>query len=267
MDAPSSLPTVYHFIKNISLECEMDAVVQQRLLEQYYKVNYRFEALIDEIRKNFDTELLVAKLFSSSTYNQLHYFLAKMLEIGASIITTNFDTCIENAIVMNQISYNFINRLVYTGDDYSSENNTSSQLVKIHGSHLFANDNYSELVITLTSLAKTAKAFSMLPKWKEYLLKLLCGKTVVVMGYSCSDDFDIVPLLKSSNPESVIWLNYKHENTLPVIEKNITNEKIADLATRLPILFLMGNYTPLSSIGLNVMDFCCVTVPLKRYFL
>lgn len=246
MDAPSSLPTVYNFIQNLSFECEMNVEIQKKLLEQFYnKNNYRFEALIDEIRKKFDTDLLVTKLFSSSTYNQLHYFLASMLHVGASVLTTNFDICIENAITMNQIPYDFANRSIYTGEDYSySTINTSFQLVKIHGSHFFPNDNNSELVITLTSLAKTSKAFSMLPKWKEYLLKLLCGKTVVVMGYSCSDDFDIIPLLKLANPNGIIWLNYNHDSIFPVLENEIKNVKVADLATRLPILFYNGKLIP-----------------------
>lgn len=194
MDPPSSLPTVHAFIKNISEECCLSKNTREKLLAQFWNTNYRFECLIDEIRKHLDSKLLVAKLLESPTYNRNHFFLAKMLEKGASVITTNFDNCIEHAVADSSMNYDLKNRLVYNGADINLSNLTfpNNKLVKIHGSHPLNEEEEGELVITISALAKTTNAFSMLPNFKDFLFQLLCNKTLVVLGYSGSDDFDVV---------------------------------------------------------------------------
>ena len=57
------------------------------------------------------------------------------------------------------------------------------------------------------------------------------------MGYSCSDDFDIVPLLAESRPREVIWLNYDSKNNIPVFTQDISNIKIIELSKKIVILY------------------------------
>ena len=243
LDYPTSLPTVNKFIYDILKECGISDKTINVVFEQFDKTNYRFESLVDEIRKTCDANLVLTKIFDSSTFNKTHHFLSLMLKNGASIITTNFDTCIENACIFE--NYEINNRFVYNDIDLTNiEKPMTSALIKIHGSQPLKEEGASELVVTIKALAKTEKAFKALPNWRNYLLNLISNKTVVVMGYSCSDDFDIVPLLAESNPQKVIWINFDYNIPIPVFTDNISNIKIHDLANNIPILYFNGRLIP-----------------------
>lgn len=243
LDAPTSLPTVNKFICDILKESEVPDGTIDKVYEQFGKTNYRFDSLVDEIRKMCDVDLLLTKIFDSSTFNKIHHFLSLMLRDGASIITTNFDTCIENACLFENFGFN--NRFVYNGIDLTDEEKPlSSVLVKIHGSQPIKEEIAGELVVTIKALAKTEKAFKAFPNWRKYLLNLIANKTVVVMGYSCSDDFDIVPLLAESNPKEVVWLNFDYNRLMPVFADDIPNMKINELSEKIPILYFNGRLFP-----------------------
>ncbi len=244
LDAPTSLPTVNTFIFNILKECGISNATIDKVYEVMDEANYRFESLIDEIRKSSDPTLLLTKLFNSSSFNKIHHFLSLMLKSGASIITTNFDNCIENACSYEDYDFKN-NRFVYNGEDLADNTMPlSNVLVKIHGSHPIKEEAKGELVITISALAKTEKAFKMFPNWRECFLNLLSKKTLVVMGYSCSDDFDIVPLLAQSNPKSVIWLNFNKNELLPKPTDKILNDKIFSLSKEIPVLYFDGQLVP-----------------------
>jgi len=102
LDAPTSLPTVNKFICDILKESGIPSEIIDKVYKQFDKTNYRFESLIDEIRKMCDVDLMLTQLFDSASFNKIHHFLSLMLKNGASIITTNFDNCIENACILNQ---------------------------------------------------------------------------------------------------------------------------------------------------------------------
>lgn len=117
LDSPTSLPTVYRFVESILTNCGLEENKITKVLNQFGYKSYRFESLIDEIRKNCDKELIIANVFKSDSFNEIHYFLANMIEKGASVITTNFDNCIENALLSKNIELNNDNRIVYDGND------------------------------------------------------------------------------------------------------------------------------------------------------
>lgn len=161
LDAPTSIPTVNKFICDVLEESGISKGTIARVYNQFGKINYRFESLVDQIRKNCDTDLLLTKLFDSSTFNRIHHFLASMLGLGASIITANFDNCIENACFSE--NYEFSNRFVYNGMDLSNGDGMplSNVLVKIHGSRPIEKEVAGELVVTIKALAKTEGALKI----------------------------------------------------------------------------------------------------------
>lgn len=248
LDTPTLLPTVNTFICSVLKECNVETEVVNKVCQQFGYTNYRFEALIDEIRKKSDEKLMLAKLFDSPTFNKIHHFLTIMLNHGSSVITTNFDNCIENCSIHEAASYIEERRIVYKGKDLeSSDLALEGVLVKIHGSQPMSSKETSELVITIKALAKTARAFSSFPNWRQYLLNLISDKIIVVMGYSCSDDFDVVPLLAESRPESVIWLNFNSKEKWPILNAKIENSKIVELQNKLPLVCFDGSLLPFLS--------------------
>lgn len=244
LDKPTLLPTVNVLICDLLKQCGVSDKVILKLKQKFGKTTYRFESLIDEIHKKCDTDLLIAKLFESNSYNLVHSFLGEMLKKGSSIITTNFDNCIENSCD-GDFFINPNKRIVYTGEDLdTSDNPLSGMLIKIHGSNPLVNENNAELVITIKALAKTERAFMFFPKLKKYLLSLMKDKIIIVMGYSCSDDFDIVPLLEEANPQDIVWLNYNNEYEFPKITNRIDNTKILRLSQKTHITYFDGQLQP-----------------------
>lgn len=219
LNAPTSLPTVYQFINGLIDECAetthatyLKGKIWDSVWRSENPVRYRFELLIDFIRRNYDRDLAIGSIFSSDTYNDNHLFLANMMHRGASVVTTNFDCCIENA-VENHLA---VSKYIFTGqpDDLPAFPSLQNVLVKIHGS--IEREKNSSLVITLTSLARTNNGFRQQPQWRNYLLNLLRNKTMVVLGYSGSDDFDITPVLLDADIKQCFWVQFKPGIGLPV---------------------------------------------------
>lgn len=240
LDAPTSLPTVKYFTLETLNLLKTDKKIISEVERKMNSISYRFEVLISYIRNTCDPQLNVVKLFRHRSYNKIHDFIACMYLRGASVITTNFDTCIENALVDHHDLNHDENYLIYQGYDLKDIKNNKHCLIKIHGSHIPADDNYDDLVITIENLAKTANSFSFLPHWKQTLLNLLKDKYIVVLGYSCSDDFDVVPLLHIASSKQIIWFDYDTINPYPLYMSQSRNHNIEDLAASRSLSYFQG---------------------------
>lgn len=261
LDLPTLLPTVNSFISSLLTECGVNNDIIEKVHERLSKRNYRFESLIEEIGKTCDENFEITKLFSSETFNGIHYFLSMMLQKGSSVITTNFDNCIENAEAYIFKS-NAVNRFVYTGKDLTTPIKQKSGIyIKIHGSQPMQNEPVTELVITISALAKTERAFAAFPNWKQSLLNIIAGKTIVVMGYSCSDDFDVVPLLEESLPKEVIWLDFDPKNPIPLLANKSNNNNVEKLKNHLPISTFNGQLLPFLTLWSKHHGFKNITGP------
>jgi hypothetical protein len=182
----------------------------------------RFESLIDDIRKDLDPELHLSQIFSSEFFNKTHILLASLILRGASVVTTNFDICIENAL--GNLIYN---NYIFNGKDLDPlEGNNLGVVVKPHGS--IGQDNRS-LVISVEALAKTARGFLNYPNWRKLLLDLFSKELVVVIGYSGSDDFDITPILQEAKPKQLVWLYYVEDVDIPQLMNEHEDITIEDL--------------------------------------
>lgn len=234
---PTNLPTVRHFVTTLLRHCGagrhiLEDVVGKMSTE---KPAPRFEVLIDEIRKLGDPHLAIGKVFTSHYFNSLHYFLGQMLMRGSAVFTTNFDNCVENAVAPQCYI-----RKVFNGRELTGKRPLSNVLVKIHGSNpLKPTGANADLVITIRALAKTTQGFVGYPMWRKYLLDLLKNKTVVVLGYSGSDDFDVSPVLSQSSPREVIWLDYHELYRFPK-QINRMRENLFPFARTTPIKYFQG---------------------------
>ena len=156
----------------------------------------RFELLIEDIKNNFDSNLIISEIFSSENFNENHSMIFQLIKNGASAITTNFDPCVELASKKQLLkTYEF------SGQDLTIISDKNA-LFKPHGS--IGKDN-TNLIISISSLAKTNRGYINFPKWRKLLQKLFSKKLVIVLGYSGSDDFDINPILLESNPKIIAW--------------------------------------------------------------
>lgn len=163
-----------------------------------------------------DKDLKCIKYYSlCDKPNIIHYFLATMINRGHFVITTNFDCLIEYALINLEVPITDILPII-TKEDYKRYDNPykiidngMKAIYKIHGSYknvITQESTKNSLMATISSLGKGRKGMSLFqfePEKIPLLEKILTKRSLVVLGYSGSDDFDVIPTLKYMKN---IWL-------------------------------------------------------------
>lgn len=163
--------------------------------ETIMQSNLPFEAFIETLRDNSDPHKIF-DIFDLGEPNTNHILLAKLAKAGyvTTICTTNFDRLIEKA---------FDNEGLVREDDYRvyykeaaleriQWNDHSIHLIKIHGSV----EDKDNMAITLGQVAS-----QILSNQRQGVIDHVFCKgahnDVLVLGYSCSDVFDISPQINT----------------------------------------------------------------------
>lgn len=227
VDTPSCLPVGRVMLEEIiRYACDPNEIKNILELE-----DLRFESLIEIIQNLFDKELKVIDYYAQCDKpNIIHFFLADSIIKGNIILTTNFDLLIEQALIQLNIPKEKIIPII-TVDDfniYSRPNELIQKnkypIYKIHGStnNIITNvDTHSSLIVTLQKLGANKEGLNLfqIESYKKPLFdNVMDGRSLVVMGYSGSDDFDVIPTLKTIEySEKIIWINHS-ENKEEIIE-------------------------------------------------
>ncbi|MBD3227157.1 MAG: tetratricopeptide repeat protein [Candidatus Lokiarchaeota archaeon] len=224
VDSPSCLPAGRPMM-NAILEyiCPKDEDIDSLLL---VTEKMRFEQLIEEFRNNYDNELKVIDYYGECEFpNIQHFFLADMIRNGHFVMTTNFDFLIERALMKSGVEKSNIVPVI-TQQDYKKYGNPKevfkmgkNPIYKIHGStkNIITNEPTKDsLVATIQAFGKNKdglNVFQIEPFKRELFNNISNNRILVVMGYSGSDDFDIVPTLKIlKNLKSIFWFNYVYSD-------------------------------------------------------
>lgn len=186
----SGLPVVADLLAYIVTKLDNPALDKRLIL----RCNLPFEAIIETLREQTDIGPIIG-IFQQGGPNVNHIILAKLVKLGIvrTIATTNFDTLIEEA---------FINEGLVEGQDFvvcwSDRQfkiiNWKKRVVRILKLHGTANHRKS-VQITMARVASRANA-PHLRGIINYIFSSGRHKRVIVMGYSCSDHFDISPCIE-----------------------------------------------------------------------
>ena len=241
--APVNIPTVLQFYDAVIDHCA-DGVEEVRRCQEMIRHRGkfpRFEVFVDSLHRLLDLQLEIAELYNVTGFNVIHDFLSKRAHEGAAIITTNFDSCIENAAASS------LDCVSFDGTDLSTVNQpTSSVIVKVHGTAR-GGDNSRPLSITIRAIARSARGFRQVPNWRKYLLRLLEGRSLIVMGYSGSDDFDITPILHEASPKLIRWVQHSPSDiTFRRVEGEVP-KLVSLIAKRTPVESVVGDVAALLS--------------------
>lgn len=155
--------------------------------------------------------------------NALHSWIAKGLANGCHVITTNFDVLIEISL------FKFGPKAFETG---------IGNLEKVHGSiqqirnwELVSEDR-SSLKADIRSVAMRTSV-DFVPGAVEHLLGTIDGRKLIVVGYSFSDSFDIVPLLARASPKNATVIEYAANKLRPTDEfQSLRDYEIVERAWR-----------------------------------
>jgi tetratricopeptide (TPR) repeat protein len=209
LTAPSNLPTGYMFLKSL-IEFSTPAEYHERLLgladpNRLGKKSsgdfLRFEQVVERIQYNIDPSLKILDFIGETNSPNLnHHFLAATTIHGDQIFTTNFDHLIERSL-LDQIDTPGKIFPVITQEEFEQQiPKEKIPIYKLHGSiYNIINEQETRdtLGVTLERIGRGAEDAFSLEEWKQRPLEQAAkGSDLIVIGYSGSDSFDVMPTLK-----------------------------------------------------------------------
>ena len=154
------------------------------------------EILLDTLKNNSDISELL-NVFVNSQPNRYHQMITELAKRGIvkTIVTTNFDTLIEQAFENSGLLLGKDYFIYSDEEDFSKYVNNGSDnrivLIKIHGTI----NKPESIRTTMKEIAN-----SSLSKSRARVLRSIFGQSdmqVLVIGYSFSDNMDINPILSN----------------------------------------------------------------------
>lgn len=132
------------------------------------------------------------KAFLHAPLNLKHIVLAKFVECGSSVITTNFDDCIQRAYLA-QTGTRMRKYREYGIHYYHDRIRKSGRIWHLHGT--------AELLDSVGVIVEQLKLIN--PGYQSYLNAIFDDeKMLVFLGYSASDAFDVTPFFLSKKKRS-----------------------------------------------------------------
>lgn len=174
---------------------------------------------------------IILDIFKLGTPNTNHIFIARLLKAGLTnvIATTNFDNLIEKALESKELGLkrNQDFNVLITEEELENFQKRGSNLpivLKLHGSI----DNLDSIAITLKAVANQVNRENI-QNIIENLFSSGSHQKILIVGYSCSDRFDIIPSIQAvqSNRKEVFMVehNDKADTIDPKNPKNPKNLK------------------------------------------
>jgi tetratricopeptide (TPR) repeat protein len=234
-EEPSRVPVAIPVVEAIVRAIAPSAKIAQDLMpylragragEQHAGDYLRFEVLLEIVHDFADADLNVLGFIDEfQAFNPLHQIFAAQAVSGAAIVTTNFDSLIERAL----LDLGAVPLTLCADADFAATAPVlppgSTPIYKLHGS--LKRHNGAASIATPETLGATIAAIARgtdgrrLPEPKHsFFRNLVRGRAMLVAGYSGSDDLDIVPTFEELEPNSILWLHHDSRSELP--EKDIT---------------------------------------------
>jgi tetratricopeptide (TPR) repeat protein/NAD-dependent SIR2 family protein deacetylase len=184
--------------------------------------NLPFEAFMETLRSNSDVDKIF-DIFNLGEPNTNHILLAKLAKAGfvTTICTTNFDCLIEKAFDSEGLVSGRDYQVYYKETDFEriQWNDHPIHLIKIHGSV----EDKDNMAITLKQVSSQVFS-SQRQKVIEHIFSSGLHGQVLIMGYSCSDVFDLSLHIEAvgKNGKKVLLIDH-HKNESAI--KDLTEKQ------------------------------------------
>jgi tetratricopeptide (TPR) repeat protein len=173
--------------------------------------NLPFEAFVETLRNNSKIDTLLS-IYNANAYesrvepNSNHILLAKLVAAGKvkTIVTTNFDQLIEKALEQQGKRVGHDYDVIYREEDFSDIHWSQNRcrLIKIHGSI----DDKEAMAITLSRVARQRISAASAGIIRQ-VFSQGSHQQVLIIGYSCSDVFDLSPQIEGLTDNlKKVWL-------------------------------------------------------------
>lgn len=186
----SGLPLASELVKKILAVLDIKEADALFILNS----NIPFEFFIETIRNEVSVDGIL-EIFSKGEPNTNHELIAELVKQGfiKTIITTNFDLLIEKALENKGLKQGIQFEVYSTEVEFGKVNwkDEKIRIVKLHG----CISNKDEMAITLKAVSSKAITENKSNIIKNFFSKEI-NPNVIVIGYSCSDLFDISPQIE-----------------------------------------------------------------------
>lgn len=204
----SGLPAAIPLLDEILTRLEIEEEDKLQLISADWKLAMPFEMFFETFLENSD-EHQVMQVFAQGLPSTTHHFIVNCRQhnILREVYTTNFDLLIEKAFAAaaaDMVVYRTEQSFATIDDDKAA-----CRIIKVHGS-IDDMDSIRTTLSTITSRSLTRERERVLDR---VFASNDSGLRILVLGYSCSDIFDIVPKIeKIFEPKVSIYLVEHHHS-------------------------------------------------------
>lgn len=170
------------------------------LLKGADKTALRFELLMQVIADSTQDLKSLLPLFKTKKFNQIHRFIAESFKRNNQVVTTNFDVLIEEAVKRQQGTA----QIVAVDKDFLKVKGEIARkrcIFKIHGTL----EQEESIKATLRQVGKSGLAFMWERGKGEVFERLIKRYHLLFLGYSGTDDFDIMSKLIITDSEKEVF--------------------------------------------------------------
>jgi len=181
--------------------------------------NIPFEFFIETLRNEVSIDEIL-EIFSKGEPNTNHELIAELAGAGfiKTILTTNFDLLIEKALSNIGLQNGMDFKVFSTEEEFGKVNwnDNKIKIIKIHG----CISNKSEMAITLNAVASKTICVNKNSIIKDFFSNDI-NPNIIVIGYSCSDLFDISPQIEliEENCSQVLFIQHVNNSSDYRIER------------------------------------------------
>lgn len=172
--------------------------------------NMPFEFFIETIRNEVNIDEIL-DIFSKGEPNINHELIAELIKLGLikTVLTTNFDQLIEKALLTKGLKREKHFDVFSTEEEFGKVNwdDNKIKIIKIHG----CISNKSNMAITLDNVASKTICVNRNSIIENFFSDKI-NQNILILGYSCSDLFDISPQLKLRKKNGSVVYFVQHTN-------------------------------------------------------
>jgi len=247
----SGLPMVSRIVPVLLEGLELELVDIKKIYDngdENRPLKLPFEAIVEILFENSNIDP-VLDIYALGEPNTNHVFIAKLAKahLVKTIVTTNFDLLIEIAMINEGLKeskdfqvYNledhFSNTYKSSWDNLVSDKHDIVRVFKIHGGIEDKNSIRATLK-TVANQSLSEKRMSII----NHLFSAGNHDTVLILGYSCSDVFDITPNIEQLNGNKKRVIYVKHTGKECEIENELVDKKDDYLFKDFPGKKMVGN--------------------------
>jgi tetratricopeptide (TPR) repeat protein len=190
----------------------------------------RFELAMEWLAGTTDPKLSVLQLFDVGKPGPLHAALASAAVAGAHLLTVNFDDLLEQALATAGDSPWTID--AHAGGTHAPDG--AVEVVKLHGTRKSHRGQdirpaAQPLHVTIGQIVRSGGGFNLAPAAGSLLRLAVNQRHLVVVGYSGSDDLDVMPALAECNPAQVTWIEHEADTAPASVSLGSASAQVRDL--------------------------------------